>query len=152
MFTYLEHGGANTLSSGWINSQLQFHVMVNGPKTQLPYRSIMTRVRKQIYWRNNVAPIGIDELFLTHSGSAMVSNFSKEKLVTTDTERTTDMTFKGLQLWQEYVHPEWVFSCNDIGGSPPVSYYGPTRFIPPRHSKMSERLGDRIIKGKETQQ
>ena len=108
-------GGANTLSLGWINSQLQFHVMVNGPKTQLPYRSIIIRVRKQIYWRNNVAPIGIDELFLTHSGSTMVSNFSKEKVVTTDTERTTDMTFKGLQLWQEYVHPEWVFSCNDIG-------------------------------------
>ena len=115
MFTYLEHGGANTLSLGWINSQLQFHVMVNGPKTQLPYRSIMIRVRKQIYWRNNVAPIGIDELFLTHSGSAMVSNFSKEKVVTTDTERTSNTTFKGLQLWQEYVHPEWVFSCNDIG-------------------------------------
>ena len=115
MYTYLEHGGANTPSSGWINSQLQFHVMVNGPQTQLPYRSIIIRVRKQIYWRNNVAPIVIDELFLTHTGSTMVSNFSKGKVVTTDTERTTNTTFKGIQLWQEYVHPEWVFSCNDIG-------------------------------------
>ena len=115
MYTYLEHGGANTPSSGWINSQLQFHVMVNGPQTQLPYRSTINRVRKQIYWRNNVAPIEIGELFLTRTWSTAVSKFSQRESCDNNSERITNTTFNGIQLWQEYVHPEWVFSCNDIG-------------------------------------
>ena len=83
--------------------KLNYHI---GPK--------INRVRKEIYWRNNVAPIETGKLFLTHTWSTTDSNFSQRESWDNNTERITNRTFNGIHLWQEYVRPEWVFSCNDI--------------------------------------